>query len=77
MLGHIFGNNYHTPPVQLFDGDLSTIEASLQHSVLDSAAFVQWESAEWPTSQGGPLTCNSKCFAVLFSAIFEVQYNFS
>ena len=45
-----FGNGYRTPlvhQVQLFSGDLSIMEASLEH--------IQQKSAEWPTSQGGSL----------------------
>ena len=55
MIGHIFGNGCHMPLVQLFNGYLSTMEASMEHSILDESAFIQQKSADWPTSQGGPL----------------------
>ena len=53
MIRHIFGNGHHMPlMVQLFSGYLSTMQASMEHSILDESAFVQQKSAEWPTSQG-------------------------
>ena len=55
MIGHIFGNGHHTPLVQLFNGHLSTMEASMEHSILDESAFIQQKSVEWLTSQCGPL----------------------
>ncbi len=55
IIGHVFGNHYHTPRVQLFSGSSSTIEASLERSILDAAAFIQQKGAEWPTTEGGPL----------------------
>jgi hypothetical protein len=27
----------------------------MEHSILNESAFIQQKSAEWPTSQGGPL----------------------
>jgi hypothetical protein len=55
MIGHIFGNGCHMPLVQLFSGYLSTMAASMEHSILNDSAFIQQKSAEWPASQGGPL----------------------
>ena len=55
MIGHVFRNHYHTPRVQLFGGNFSTIKASLEHSILGAAAFNQQESAEWLATEGGSL----------------------
>jgi hypothetical protein len=55
MIGHVSGNHYHMPQVQLFSGNSSTIEASLECSILGAAVSIQQNSAEWPTTEGGPL----------------------
>ena len=55
MIGHIFGKGYPTPRFHLFDEDSPTMEASLQHSILDANVFIQQKIAEWPASGGGQL----------------------
>jgi len=55
MIGHVFQSHYHTLQVQLFGGDSSNIEASLEHSNIGTTTSIQEKSAKWPTSQGGPL----------------------